>query len=170
MTCTPQQCAFTNTVLPASGFAKSHQALRNAGSSEIISWGEGGEEEKEHSLCGAKTSGAKIFTCKQLRSQQICKCGQTVDKSIWTERPGVQLRKATKCSNTTCSYSSSWTDIHTLPSKEKQWSYHSEEDPHVLRLTYAPSLAPILVELIFAIGALLPLQCQRENLPCFQEL
>ena len=119
-------------------------------------------------------SGAKISACNQLCSQQIRKCGQTVDKTTWTERPGVQLCKATKCSNITGLYSSLWIDVHAVSPKEKQWSYHSEEDPCVLWLTYTPSLVPILVKLIFAIAALLPLQqvdgCQRESLPCFQEL
>lgn len=159
MTDIPQQCAFSNTVLPPSAFAKSCQVLRYVNSSGIISWGEEEDEEEDADTSHSRiTSRAKIFACDQLCSQQIHKCGQTVDKFIWTEIREVQLQKATKCGNTTCSYTSLWTDIHTVPPKEKHWSYYSEDDPHVLWLTYTPSLVSILAKLIFAIGALLPLQ------------
>lgn len=47
MTDIPQQCAFSNTVLPPSAFAKSYQVLRYVNSSGIISWGEEEDEEED---------------------------------------------------------------------------------------------------------------------------
>lgn len=156
MTYIPQQHAFISTVLPASAFAKSHQVLRNVSSSEILSWGVEGEEEEN--LTQSYDFWSQDFYLRLLMLTTDTQCRQTLDKSILTESPGVQLWKATKCSNIPCSYSSLWTDIHAVPPKEKHWSYHSEEDPCVLRPTYAASRIPILVELIFVICALLPLQ------------
>lgn len=97
-------------------------------------------------------AGAKIFASDQLCSQQIWKHGQTADKSIWTETPWVQLWKATKCTKH---------HVLMLQLAERHSRCSTQRKAvellfrRVLQLTHALSLVPILVKLIFAIGALL---------------
>lgn len=112
-------------------------------------------ERKKRPSHNHMMAGAKIFACNQLCSQQIWKHGQTADKSIWTETPWVQLWKATKRTKH---------HLLILQFAERHSCCSTQRKAvellfrRVLQLTYALNLVPIFVKLIFAIGALLPLQ------------